>query len=399
MTDTKELVSVVIPAYNAEETLDETLKSVRNQTYRDLEIIVVDDGSDDSTADVARSHAAGDNRIRIISIKNSGVAHARNVGVTASRGDFIAPIDADDLWHPEKIARQMAVMRAHGSEVGYVYTLYRTIDVDGRVLHSSGMGNYTGHVYLRSLLVNFVGNGSSLLARRAAFDEVGGYEPDLHRQGAQGCEDYLIQILIARSWTVELVPEYLTAYRLRAGAMSSDSERMMRSHLAMLEHVARRFPETPKVDLAVAEASVRARFSIQRLFQRRVSGAAQEFWSAICLSPLCAINVACSYFSSIAIYIIKVRAARFDVLRTAVRIIKRRILKRSTSIAPGVDFFQCDPSAGLELRSDKPLERRLAALAERETFFFQTNRSPTHPQFKTESKTATTAASSASCAS
>lgn len=380
MANTTELVSVIIPAYNAEATLDETLKSVCNQTYHDIEIIVVDDGSNDGTVDVARRHAASDHRIRIISIENSGVAHARNVGIAASRGDFIAPVDADDLWHPEKIARQMAVMRAHGRELGYVYTLYRRIDADGRVLYSSGKGDFTGHVYLRSLLVNFVGNGSSLLARRAAVDEVGGYEPDLHRRDAQGCEDYLIQILMARSWTVGLVPEYLTGYRKTPGAMSSDWERMMRSNLVTLEHVARRFPETSKSDLAVAEASHHARFSIQRLRRRQVRGAAREFWAAIRLAPLCAINV-----------------AYFDFSRTAISIIKSRILHQLAPVPPGVDFLQCDPAVGLQLFSEQPLGRRLAALAKREKSFFQINQSSTHPQFKTATMTPTTTASSTSC--
>ena len=380
MANTKELVSVIIPAYNAEATLNETLNSVRNQTYYDLEIIVVDDGSEDGTVDVARRHAAIDCRVQIISIKNSGVAHARNVGIAASRGDFIAPVDADDLWHPEKIAHQMAVMRAHARELGYVYTLYRRIDADGRVLFSSGMGNFRGHVYLRSLLVNFVGNGSSLLARRAAIDEVGGYEPDLHRQGAQGCEDYLIQTLMARSWTVGLVPEYLTGYRKTPGAMSSDSERMMRSHLATLELVARRFPETPRGDLAAAEASIRARLSIRRLRQRRAGRAARELWSAVRLSPVCAINV-----------------AWFDFSRTAISILKRRILKRPPSVAPGVDFLRSDPTSGLQLFPEQPLGRRLAALSKREEAFFQIDRSPTHPQLQTKTRTPTTATSSASC--
>ncbi len=362
MPSKNDLISVVIPAYNAEGTLDETLKSVRNQTYDDLEIIVIDDGSSDGTVDVACRHATSDCRIRIISIKNSGVAHARNVGIAASRGEFVAPVDADDLWHPEKITRQMEVMRAHGSKMGYVYTLYRRIDADGRILYSSGAGNIAGHVYLRSLLVNFVGNGSSLLARRAALDEVGGYEPDLHRQGAQGCEDYLIQTLIARSWTVGLVPEYLTGYRRVPGAMSWDWERMARSHLVMLEHVARRFPETPRADLAAAEACIRTRLSIRILRQRRLLSAAREFWRGVRLSPCCAIDIATVEFS-----------------RAAARTARRRILKLPDTVEPGVDFLRSDPTSDRQPWPKRPLGRRLAALTKREKEFFQIKPLPVMP--------------------
>lgn len=375
------LVSVIIPSYNAEATLDETLNSVRNQTYRDLEIIVVDDGSDDGTVDVACRHAANDDRIRIVSIENSGVAHARNVGIAVSRGNFIAPIDADDLWHPEKIDRQMAVMRAHGPDVGFVYTLYRRIDADGRVLHSSGMRGFTGRVYLRSLMINFVGNGSSLLARRAAVEEVGGYEPDLHRQGAQGCEDYLIQILMARSWTVALVPEYLTGYRKTPGAMSSNSDRMMRSHLAMLDHVARRLPETPRAILAAAKASIHARHAIHVLRHRRLSEAAREFCLAMRLSPLRGLDV-----------------ARRDLARHAIGIFKRRVLKRPAAVVTGdLHFFQCDPASGPERFSEQPLKRRLEELAKHEEAFFQKNRLLPPPSGEAVTDASATATSAASC--
>ena len=354
MSNISSLVSVIIPAYNAENTLDETLESVRGQTYGDLEIIVVDDGSSDGTCDVARRHATSDHRIRIISIENSGVANARNVGIAASRGEFVAPIDADDLWHPEKIARQMEVMGAHGSEMGYVYTLYRRIDADGRVLFTSGACDFAGHVYLRSLLVNFVGNGSSLLIRRAAFEAVGGYEPDLRRQGAQGCEDYLIQTLIARSWTVGLVPEYLTGYRRIPGAMSMDWKRMARSHLVMLEHVARRLPETPRADLAAAEAVVRARHSIRMLRQWQLLDAVSELLRAARLSFFCAMDV-----------------ASVEFFRTVTRIVNRRIRKLPPPVAPEIDFLRSDPTSGRQPYSRRPLGWRLAALLKREEAFFQ----------------------------
>ncbi len=350
------LVSVVIPAYNSGRTLGETLTSVRRQSYAQLEIVVVNDGSTDDTVAIARAHAAEDTRIRIVSIGNGGVAVARNAGIAASHGAFVAPVDADDLWHPEKIARQMAVMRAEGPETGYVYTLDRKIDRESRVFSTRGESLFEGHVYLRHLLFNFVGNGSSLLIRRAALEEVGGYEPDLHRRGAQGCEDYLLQLLIARSWKVGRVPEYLTGYRLTPGAMSSDKERMARSRYVMLEHVGRRFPETPTSLLAASEAMVRARMAVHLLHRRRPVAAATEAWRALALDASAA---------SMTGWII----AR----STALGILQRQISKLvPRPVTSNPLFLAMDPSADRQPAMMPLLGRRIAALAERETAFFMT---------------------------
>src|SRR5690348_12029992 len=110
MTD-EELVSVVIPAYNAAATLDETLRSVRSQTHRALEIIVVDDGSVDDTREIAGRHAAVDDRVQVVTQSNAGLAASRNAGWMRARSELIAFIDADDLWAPTKIERQLERLR------------------------------------------------------------------------------------------------------------------------------------------------------------------------------------------------------------------------------------------------------------------------------------------------
>jgi glycosyltransferase involved in cell wall biosynthesis len=100
-------VTVVIPVYNGECFIDRTLASALAQTYDPLEVVVVDDGSTDRTPIIVEAAAARDNRIRLLRAQKSGVAAARNLGITEARGKLIAPLDADDLWHPEKIARQV----------------------------------------------------------------------------------------------------------------------------------------------------------------------------------------------------------------------------------------------------------------------------------------------------
>src|SRR5215216_2413239 len=122
-----ELVSAVIPAYNAEATIGATISSVMAQTYRRMELIVVDDGSHDGTAAFVGKLAERDPRIRLVRKRNEGAAAARNTGIDHARGDFIAPVDADDLWHPTKIEKQMAVVRRCSARVGLVYCWARAI--------------------------------------------------------------------------------------------------------------------------------------------------------------------------------------------------------------------------------------------------------------------------------
>ena len=113
MSSATPLVSVIIPAFNAGESLRETLESAARQSWQHLEIIIVDDGSTDQTARIAADFCAADERAKLISQSNHGVSAARNRGIAETRGAWIAPLDADDLWHPEKVERQLAAARAN----------------------------------------------------------------------------------------------------------------------------------------------------------------------------------------------------------------------------------------------------------------------------------------------
>ncbi|GLQ08141.1 hypothetical protein GCM10007913_00730 [Devosia yakushimensis] len=235
-------VSVVIPAYNAESTLQDTLASVRGQTLSNIEIIVVDDGSRDGTHAVAQRLAAGDHRIRVISTPNGGVAAARNVGIQAAEALYIAPLDADDLWHPEKLDRQLAVLEAR-PEVSLVYCSRRNIDEAGFVIKTIAQATLAGRVCHRLTAFNAVGNGSAIMFRRADALRAGGYDPRLKAAGAQGCEDFLFQIRLATMGEVAVDGDYLMGYRKRADAMSNDDRTMLRSRLLALDIVARELPE------------------------------------------------------------------------------------------------------------------------------------------------------------
>ena len=229
------LVSVVIPAFNAEATLERTLRSVAAQIYTRLEILIVDDGSTDSTAAIAGRFCAGEPRARLLRRDNGGVAAARNHGIARARGDFIAPIDADDLWHPAKISRQVAAALGAAEPPGFVYCWFRDIDEAGRVWRDGPPLSVEGRALQRLAYANFVGNGSAPLFSREALLAVGGYDERLRRLGAEGCEDLLLQLRLARLHPVAVVPEYLVGYRLTSGSMSSDPDRMSRSWRKALE--------------------------------------------------------------------------------------------------------------------------------------------------------------------
>jgi glycosyltransferase involved in cell wall biosynthesis len=238
------LVSVIIPAYNVAATVERTISSVRNQTYSDLEIQVVDDGSIDETAAIVQRLADIDHRITLLRKPNGGLASARNYGIAHAGGEFIAPIDADDLWHPDKIKKQMAVMRDRGDQVGLVYCWSRAIDERDRVLFDITPCIFRGNVYTALILRNFLSSGTPLVRRRCV-EEVGGYDATLSSRGAPCCEDLKFNLDIAERCDFDLVPEFLFSYRVRAGSMSTDSDAMLRSYKVVIEEVRARHPELP----------------------------------------------------------------------------------------------------------------------------------------------------------
>lgn len=213
-------VSVIIPAYNAEATIAETLVSVQGQTLSPDEIIVIDDGSSDATPRIVASVAAGDPRVRLITQTNAGVAEARNTGIRAARSDWVASVDADDIWHPRWIELMVAAVEAAPYRPGFAYCWSRRIDEESHVLSDVGRPRHQGNVYTQLVASNFLGNASAALLRRDLLLDVGGFDPGLQKAGAQGAEDLKLYLAIARTQPVALAPYFLTGYRLSSGSMS-----------------------------------------------------------------------------------------------------------------------------------------------------------------------------------
>lgn len=237
------LVSVIVPAHNAEAHLPAALASVCAQSYRELEILVVDDGSSDSTASIVRRMSQTDTRIRLLSQENSGVASARNHGIEASEGEFIAPLDADDIWYPDKIKRQMEVMLGADEELGLVYCGWDIISEKGDPQTRRGNPSLvTGDLSETLIWRNPIGCASTPLIRRSCFDRIGLYDTSMFEKGCQGCEDWDLYLRLAEYYRFEAVPETLLAYRRGKQSMSASTERMEASYEVMMNRLRRRRP-------------------------------------------------------------------------------------------------------------------------------------------------------------
>ena len=236
------LVSVILPVYNGSASIGDTIESALRQTYRNLEILVIDDGSTDNTMDVIKERAGNDPRVRILRQVNSGVARARNRGLAAAQGEFIAPLDADDLWDPAKIERQVRRMHEAGGEVGMVYCWWAWIDGEGTVLDRSPRWRVEDEALSMLLQVNYTGNASVPLYRRRALEQVGGYDESLAEQRGRGCEDWDVALKVAEQYSVAVVPEVLVGYRRSPDSMSTSCETMWRSQKLVTQSVRRRNP-------------------------------------------------------------------------------------------------------------------------------------------------------------
>ena len=205
-------VSVIIPNYNYSQYLREAIDSVLAQTYAEIEIIVVDDGSTDNSREVLESY--GD-RITAIFQENAGVSAARNNGVSESHGEYIAFLDADDAWFPTKIERELAIFE-NDARLGLVHVGVVEIDGDGNLLseHKDGMDGQVADALLHFEGPVILGGGSGMMVPRRVFDEIGGFDTRLSTSA-----DWDLFYQIANRYSVGFVPEVLLKYRVHSSNM------------------------------------------------------------------------------------------------------------------------------------------------------------------------------------
>ena len=228
------MVSVVMPAFNTAVTVAEAMDSVLRQTHADLELIVVDDGSTDSTAERARSIC--DPRLTLLQIPNSGPAAARNRGIQAAQGDSIVFLDADDIWLPAKLEIQLAALEERPA-ADAVYGFLDEVNAEGGNRKPLTRQLAEGRILETLLVWNVVGNGSNLLVRRSAFDAVGGFDESLG-----GAEDWELSARLASRCEFACVPQVLGLYRRLPNSLSSHLRRMERFYLRAHRKVYERAP-------------------------------------------------------------------------------------------------------------------------------------------------------------
>jgi glycosyltransferase involved in cell wall biosynthesis len=220
-------ISVIVPAYNAEQTILETITSVLSQTFSDFELIVINDGSTDRTLELLNT--VNDSRLQVFSYPNGGVSIARNRGITQASGEFIAVLDADDLWTADKLELQLAALQQQ-PEAGVAYSWAYYMDEQGKSSQPSEPVYFEGNVYAQLLVNDFVVSCSNCLMRRQAVESVGEFD-----QEVAGAADWDYWLRLALNWPFVVVPKYQVYYRISSGSMQSNVEFMERCNLRVIE--------------------------------------------------------------------------------------------------------------------------------------------------------------------
>jgi glycosyltransferase involved in cell wall biosynthesis len=235
------LVSVVIPTYNYGQFVGEAIESVLSQTYRPLELIVVDDGSTDDTQEVL---ARFEGRIHSLSQENQGLSAARNAGIRLAKGEYLAFLDADDYWMPDKLARQVPVLEC-SPDVGVIYCGMQMLWTETGATRVQGcLPRWQGDIRRLLLEDNRVTGGpSAVLVRRECFDRVG-----LFDESIRSIQDRDMWIRISRHYHFAYVDEPLILYRLHGDNMSRGigmTRKVALRHEYRMTVVRRAFEEDP----------------------------------------------------------------------------------------------------------------------------------------------------------
>lgn len=205
-------VSIIMPLYNCQAYMSESIDSVLNQTYSSWELILVDDNSTDSTLRVAKEFELSDQRIKVLELKNnSGAAVARNTAIALASGRYIAFLDSDDLWHEEKLSKQLSFMQ--DNQVAFTYSSYKQIDEEGKLLAEISVPSKVG--YKQLLKTNVIGCLTVIYDTKM----IGKHEMPLIRKR----QDFGLWLKLLK--TVDYaygIKEPLAFYRVRKGSISSN---------------------------------------------------------------------------------------------------------------------------------------------------------------------------------
>lgn len=216
-------VSVIIPAYNGMNYLPKTLESLLSQTFKDFEVIIVNDGSTDGIEDWFSTIT--DSRIKLISQVNQGIAAARNTGIAHAQGEYIAFLDTDDLWHSTKLEKQVQALDRN-SEVGLVYTWVALINDRGKHLGKVRRHTVEGNVWQKLIERDLVASGSCPMIRRRCFETEGLFDRNI----PSSVEDWDMWLRIAAHYRFKVIEETLVYYRRHEGNLSKNWHTALESY-------------------------------------------------------------------------------------------------------------------------------------------------------------------------
>lgn len=274
------LVSAIIPAFNSESFLESAVRSAVNQAYENVEIIIVDDGSTDSTARLADELAARwPTRVRVIHQPNAGVCAARNAGISEAKGEFLAMLDADDEWLPDHISDAMAVFASDG-KVGLVHANNEWIDAAG-VVDRVVQGRWPqaraedpwGAMFLRLEHVNCL----TAVLRRSALGGEAAFDMRFNRLG---CEDRDLWLRIAARHRVVYLDKVNARYRRHGDNTTRQTERMLKARLVLIDKHAGsgRGRQLARQALAASYVDSADEYRASRQFGQALSKAMRAFW-------------------------------------------------------------------------------------------------------------------------
>ena len=221
--------AVVIPCYNAQHTIANTIRSVQDQTESSWELVVVDDGSSDDSVTVVEAIAAEDPRVRIISQANAGVSTARNAGFAATTAPLIGLVDADDLWKPRFLEQMMAAFDDN-DRLGVAFCRAEILDEQGNSTGTTTTFSDTATDVEELLLTNPAGTCSTLMVRRGVIDDVGPFATELRRVEDQ---HFMLKVRLG-GWAMVGLDEVLVGYRTSGDGLSANLEGMLEGWEAMI---------------------------------------------------------------------------------------------------------------------------------------------------------------------
>ena len=230
----RSLLSIIIPAYNVEDYILAAVESALRQTYADIEVIVVEDGSTDSTFE--KLQTVTDRRVRIVQQKNRGLAGARNTGILESSGEYIGLLDGDDIWYPEK-GRALVQELERDPRLGIAFSFAEYVDEKGEPtgqLHITHKAEPTlEDVIVRNVIAHPV-------VRRECFSQAGLFDESLRQ-----CEDYemWVRVLSKTRYKCRLAPQVLYGYRVRSGSLMTNHREFMDNANRVMEIFQRSIPE------------------------------------------------------------------------------------------------------------------------------------------------------------